>query len=494
MKTTVKICLILVLFGFSLSGCNTDKIETPKLSYQDSTLIEIRASNVSDTLNINTQFCSLFPFRPCLRNNLEVTKSGIYYIAYRLTKPELIKFDIGESFQALLMPGDTLTINVTYDNGSNNNKKISYTIDDDFYDYFRAKKDKFGYYDLEDARNNIVKTYFSKLSISGDSFSEALNILAKEEKQNFEFLSEHGRNLPDWFLDYEKANITYGSAHTKLLLYDRLSTEDKQSIEFPNIQFVNTGAYLSTFYYYFIYDYLNFIYPKKDINSSGIIWKVDQMRKSTHFLDSILIGESRAYYNTVSLADLYFFSSSREDMNTADSFVNENLANLDEKEKAFIDYDKKETAMFLKIKDNLPSGDAAPKFYLKSQDGMAYQMKDFSGKIIYLHFWATWCAPCIQEMPALNQLKSKFQNQPFELVNICMDNNPEKWMEIIGREKLEGINLICKGSWDKSLSEQYFIDGLPHYSIIDQKGKILQNNCGGPEAVYSDLVSYLNMN
>jgi thiol-disulfide isomerase/thioredoxin len=492
MEKSFKFYLLLFLLGFAISGCVTENQENPHLTYQDSTFIEINASDVTDTLNIYTQFCSLFPFRPCLRSNLAVTSLGKYYLSYRLTKPELIKFSIGESFQALLLPGDTLKIDVRFNHGSTD-KRVDYKISDKYYDYYKARKDKFGYYTLNDARDIILKPYFSKLSISRESFNEALQILKTAEKENIKFLSEMGKGLPKWFLEFEKANITYESAHNALLLYINLSPADQKDLSLPEIEFINSKAYLSASYYYYIFDYLNFIYPNKDFKSSTTNWRIDQFGESTHFLDSILSGESRDYYNTVSLSDLYFFSNSREDLKTADTFINNNFKELNEEEKAFIDYNKNETISFLDLKDNLPAGYAAPKFYLKNEDGIAYQVKDFSGKIIYLHFWATWCAPCIKEMPALNQLKEKFKNQPFELVNICMDNNPEKWMELIAREKLKGINLICKGTWEKSLSENYFIDELPHYSIIDQNGKILQNNCGAPEAAYPDLVSYLNI-
>lgn len=491
METLIKFFLILFIF-FTLSGCNTKKSNTLHLNYQDSTFIEITAANVIDTLPIYAQFCSLFPFRPCLRQYLEIQSSGVYYITYRLTKPELIKFDIGESFQALLMPGDTLKIEVGFNSDSKDKKDFYYNISDKFYEYFQGKRDKFGYYTLEEARDNILKTYYAKMSISKESYKEAVDVLSIAEKQNLEYLLEMKQELPEWFIDFEKANIIYGSANSLFYLYENLSPDDQETIAFNEIQFNNSKAYLSSLYYYFIFRYLDYKYPRKDFNSSTVSWKIKQIKESNRFVDSIFTGEIRDYYKTVSLADLYFFSDSKESLEIADAFVSEYNQGLDEDQKKFIDYDKKEVIKFLKIKNNLPAGDPAPRFYLKDLNGVAHQVIDFSGKIIYVHFWATWCAPCIKEIPALNRLKTKLTNQPFELVNICLDNNPDKWRQIIESEKLVGVNLLCKGTWDKSLSEQYFINELPHYAVIDQNGKIIINNSTGPEAVYTVIDSLLN--
>jgi thiol-disulfide isomerase/thioredoxin len=491
METFVKLFLNLLMI-MTLTGCNNEKNATLHLSYKDSTFIEINADNVTDTLTINTRFCSLFPFRPCLRQNLEITSPGVYYMGYRLTKPELIKLDIGDPFQTILMPGDTLKINLDSNYNSKDKKKISYSISDKFYNYFKAKRDRFGYYTLLDARDNILKKYYAKISIAKESYYEAVNILSEAENQNLEFLLERKKDLPEWFFEFEKANIMYGSATVLFYLYRNLSPEDQSKIPFKEIPFVNSNAYLSTPYYYFVSNYLDFKFPRIDFNSPVVSWKIKQIKEGSSFIDSIFEGEIKEYFKTVSLADLYFYSDSRKALEIADAFIKENCQELKEDQKLFIDYDKKVAVKFLKIKDNLPAGDPAPRFYLKDPNGIAYQFKDFTGKVIYLHFWATWCAPCIKEIPTLNQLKSKLRNQPFELINICLDDNPDKWRQIIESEKLEGINLICKGTWDKSLNQQYFINELPHYVVIDQDAKIMMNHCPGPEAVYTEIVSAIN--
>jgi len=146
----------------------------------------------------------------------------------------------------------------------------------------------------------------------------------------------------------------------------------------------------------------------------------------------------------------------------------------------------------LGIKSNLPRGDKAPRFYLKDVNGTPHELSDFKDKFIFIHFWATWCAPCISDIPALNQLYSNLGNKPVEIINICMDENPDKWKEIIEKKNLKGTNLICKGSWEKSLKRLYFITELPHYTLVDQKGMIINNNCNGPAEISAQIKQLLD--
>jgi len=111
--------------------------------------------------------------------------------------------------------------------------------------------------------------------------------------------------------------------------------------------------------------------------------------------------------------------------------------------------------------------------------------------LIYLHFWATWCGPCLEEIPSLNKLAENLSGKPIEIINICLDDEYEKWETIIENEKLKGINLICVGSWAADLQEKYSVRGIPHYAIIDTDGLIISENCERPDKVYERLLTLI---
>lgn len=476
--------LLLSAIALFISGCSSHENRTPQITLNDSTCIKIIADNIVDTLNVQTSFCSFFPFRPCNGKMIEIVKNGTYYLTYRMTKPELVKFKIGKEFQSFLIPGDTMVINVGFETNSSKESCIYYKTSGNIHDYYQAKKKKFGYYSFTDLYDNPVSKFFNKMEISLKNFNEAISILNMSEEQNNLFLYENRKNLPKWFVDLEKANITYGSVNKAMQLYTRLKNEDRKEEPIQKVKFNNPKARLSSLYYYFLMEYFYFKCPLENNNVEGSNRAITQFTLQSHLVDSLLNGEIKDYFITCRLADMYFFGKNAEDMKMADIFIKENYTQLSEDKVKFINYDKNQITNFLKIKSDLPPGDKAPRFYLKDVNGKPYELKSFKGKIVYLHFWATWCDPCIKEITTLNQLNSKLDNKKTEIVNICLDNNPDKWKAIIKRENLKGTNLICKGNWEESLKSLYFITEVPHFTLIDQDGLIIKNKCKGSGEIY----------
>jgi len=140
----------------------------------------------------------------------------------------------------------------------------------------------------------------------------------------------------------------------------------------------------------------------------------------------------------------------------------------------------------------LPKGDKAPGFYLKDMNEKVFRIPDFKGKLVYVFFWTILSESCIKEMQAINKLYSKLSGKPIEILNICLDNAPEKWKQIIEKEKLKGINLICKGNWAENLKKEYFIEEIPHFTLIDAKGLVIENSCDKPNEIFSTLKELLN--
>ena len=486
--------LLLLAFVIFISGCSSHETQTPQITLNDSTCIKIIADNIVDTLSVQTSFCSLFPFRTCNGKKINIEKPGTYYLTYRMTKPELVKFEIGKAFQTLLIPGDTVVINVGFETNGIKKPSVYYKTSGNIYDYYLAKKKKFGYYSFADSYEIPISKFFSKMEIPIKEYNEAISILNESTEQNILFLNKNKKNLPKWFVDLEKENISYGSADKALQLYTRLKIEDKKDDPIFKVKFNNPKARLSSQYYYFLMEYFYFKCPLENNNLDGTTRIITQFNLQSHLVDSLLRGEIKDYFITCRLADMYYLGNSASDMEKADIFIKENYPTLSEDKVEFINYDKKLITTFLKIKNSLSLGDKAPRFYLKDINGQPYEIKSFKGKIIYIHFWATWCDPCIKEIPTLNHLYSKLDHKKTEIVNICLDDNPDKWKQIIQKENLKGTNLICKGNWGKSLKELYFITEISHFTLIDQDGLILKNKCNAPEGIYTEISQLIAKN
>jgi thiol-disulfide isomerase/thioredoxin len=485
------ILYLTIFLGFLFSSCSKGENHIPQITYNDSAYIKIVAENITDTIEVQTNFCSIFPMRGCFRKKVVVTKPGEYFIRYKMTKPEFVHFTIVKSFTTLVIPADTLVIKVGFEPGDSEYNSIYYEIDDNLYNYYQAKFKKFGYYTFMD-ENKPGWDYWIKSSISKNEYDNAIALLDAAEKENINFLKGYKKILPKWFDNLEKANIIYGSALTKIQFF-RKANDEKYSENFSlRVDFYNPNAILSSVYYYFISDYMSFKYPLDYNSPSGSTHGISLFTRQEKLVDSLLSGKIRNYYVTCKLSDLYsVFSNSSEDFTTVDSFIKDRVPKLSEEEKKFVNQEKNFTQKILKIKYNLEPGDKASGFFLKDEKDIVHRLSDYEGKLVYLHFWATWCEPCIKEIPTINRLYSKLLNGPIEIVNICLDGNVENWKQIIERENIKGINLICKGNWENSLKNKYFINELPHYTLIDQKGFIIQNFCNGPNEIYNELIQLI---
>jgi thiol-disulfide isomerase/thioredoxin len=485
------LCLA-VFVGFLCSNCSRGEDHMPQITYNDSAYIKISAEIITDTIIVQTNFCSNFPMRGCFRKEVVIPKPGEYFIAYKMTKPEFVHFTIGKEFTTMLIPADTLVIKVGCERGVSKKQSPYYKINNDIYNYYQTKFKKFGYYTFMDD-NKPGWNYWIKSVISESEYDKAIVLLDVAVKDNMNFLKENNKNLPEWFTNLEKANIIYGSVLTKIQFF-RKANADRYSEKLTlKVAFNNPDASLSSLYYYFISEYLSLKYPLNDNNLSGAVRGINYFTKQERSIDSLLNGSIRNYYVTCKLSDLYaMFSNSSEDFALVDSFLKNKALNLTEQEIRYINQEKNFTKNVLKIKYKLEPGDKASGFYLKDENDIVHRLSDYQGKLVYLHFWTTWCEPCIKEIPAINQLYSKLVNKPIQIINVCLDDNVDTWKQIIARENFKGTNLICRGNWENSLKNKYFINVLPHYSIIDKKGLIIKNYCSGPTEIYNELAQLYN--
>ncbi len=76
-------------------------------------------------------------------------------------------------------------------------------------------------------------------------------------------------------------------------------------------------------------------------------------------------------------------------------------------------------------------------FSLRDISGRLYQEKDFKGKISIINFWATWCPPCVEEIPSLNRLREKMQGKAFQLISINYGEPAERIKQFMQKVKVD---------------------------------------------------------
>lgn len=115
-------------------------------------------------------------------------------------------------------------------------------------------------------------------------------------------------------------------------------------------------------------------------------------------------------------------------------------------------------------------GDTAPKFTVTTDQGHNISRSAFPGKLLVLNFWATWCAPCIQELPSLDQFSRKFSGSGVTVLAVSVDRNEKRYKDFLARVKPGFMTTRDPGA---DLPASYGTFMYPETYVIDQNGKVL---------------------
>lgn len=130
-----------------------------------------------------------------------------------------------------------------------------------------------------------------------------------------------------------------------------------------------------------------------------------------------------------------------------------------------------EQARRLISKPALAGLNLAPDFKVTSLKGEQLSLEKYRGKIILLDFWATWCGPCIYEMPELKKIWKKYGGDNFVIIGISLDNSRNSLESYIEREGITWPQHF-EGRSGGNVSMTYGVQGIPHTVLIDQDGAI----------------------
>lgn len=111
----------------------------------------------------------------------------------------------------------------------------------------------------------------------------------------------------------------------------------------------------------------------------------------------------------------------------------------------------------------------APNFVLSDIHNKILNLKDKRGKVVLLNFWASWCPPCVKEIPSMNRLAESFDSDQFEIVSVNFKESPEKIGEFLKQVQVDFPVLI---DLDGKVSAAYEIFAFPSSFILDAKGQL----------------------
>jgi len=114
--------------------------------------------------------------------------------------------------------------------------------------------------------------------------------------------------------------------------------------------------------------------------------------------------------------------------------------------------------------------------------GDKFDWKAYRGKVVLVDYWATWCGPCVQELPNLKETYAKYHDKGFDVVGISLDENRGRLQRFLAQREVPLVCLFKEGSgWNHPMVTYYGIDSTPTTILVDREGKVVAMDLFGSQ-------------
>jgi peroxiredoxin len=133
-------------------------------------------------------------------------------------------------------------------------------------------------------------------------------------------------------------------------------------------------------------------------------------------------------------------------------------------------------------------GDTAPRFTLTTDQGKTISRSQFDGKLLVLNFWASWCQPCLQEMPSLDAFTRQYAGKGITVLAVSVDRNEKRYRDFLDRVKPA---FLTARDPDANLPVSYGTYMYPETYIIDQNGKVVYKEAAARDWTDAAFQNYI---
>lgn len=134
-------------------------------------------------------------------------------------------------------------------------------------------------------------------------------------------------------------------------------------------------------------------------------------------------------------------------------------------------------------------GGETPPLALKDLAGKTHKLEDYRGKVVMVQFWASWCAPCLKEMPSMMRLEKKLAGKPFAILAVNMGEAEKDVKTFLDTKIKADFTILMDPDGQSVASWKVFV--APSTFIVDSKGNIRHTLQGGAEWDEAEYVKVL---
>jgi thiol-disulfide isomerase/thioredoxin len=132
---------------------------------------------------------------------------------------------------------------------------------------------------------------------------------------------------------------------------------------------------------------------------------------------------------------------------------------------------------------------------VKTKDGKQISLNEVlsTNEVVYIDFWASWCGPCLGEMPSEKQLISEFKGKAVKFILISLDDNEKKWQDAMVKISIEVDHYLISEGFKSELVKYISFNNIPRYLIFDKQGRVISRDAPRPGILLKDKSILLNL-
>ena len=133
------------------------------------------------------------------------------------------------------------------------------------------------------------------------------------------------------------------------------------------------------------------------------------------------------------------------------------------------------------IQGGMVVGAKFPDFEEKDLEGKPLSVANYKGKVLLVDFWATWCGPCVRELPNVLKAYEKYHPKGFEILGVSLDSDKARLTSFMTAQKVTWQQYFDGKGWQNKLAGKYGVSSIPATYLLDGEGKIIAKNLRGEE-------------